>query len=452
MPCRLWAMFVPIVAPSLTPYALRCESEVEPLGIARSRPEFSWKLRAARPELRNLRQSAYRVRVGTRSGGSDAWDSGRVVSGAQYGVAFGGAPLPSGAVRWWSVMTWDGRGVPSAWSAPAQFSVGLLKERDWRARWIGDARASDARRATSRFADASWIWSAGTPEPGEVRTFVRDFDLPSGRIASATLRLTADDQFEAYVNGVKVAASDGATDAWRRDVAVDVVRRLHSGSNVVRIVARNVEGANAGVLARLEVALANGRKTTVVTDGTWRTDALAAARVVAPYGSAPWGRFADEKVLPPATVFRRGFTVRPALVRATAHVTALGLVDLHLNGRRVSEDRFTPGWTDYRKRVYARTFDVTGQMRAGENLAALEVGDGWYSGYVGYSRAAGALRRPAEAYGRRSSWSTPTVPSRWSEPMTRPGPCRTTARYGRPRIFSPERSSFAYVSENAPVR
>ena len=32
---------------------------------------------------------------------------------------------------------------------------------------------------------------------------------------------------------------------------------------------------------------------------------------------------------------------------------------MHLNGQRVSDDYFTPGWTDYNKRVYYRTYDVT---------------------------------------------------------------------------------------------
>ncbi|RYG48439.1 alpha-L-rhamnosidase, partial [bacterium] len=104
------------------------------------------------------------------------------------------------------------------------------------------------------------------------------------------------------------------------------------------------------------------------------------------YGGGPWGRFADGQTLRPATRFSSSLRIDRKLVRATAHVTALGLVDLSINGRRTSEDLFTPGWTDYKKRVYARTYDVTKALRAGANDVTLEVGDGWYSGYVGYTR------------------------------------------------------------------
>ena len=41
------------------------------------------------------------------------------------------------------------------------------------------------------------------------------------------------------------------------------------------------------------------------------------------------------------------------------YATALGIYDVHLNGHRVSDDRFNPGWTDYTKRVYYRAYNVT---------------------------------------------------------------------------------------------
>ena len=70
----------------------------------------------------------------------------------------------------------------------------------------------------------------------------------------------------------------------------------------------------------------------------------------------------------------------------TLYATALGIFDVHLNGQRVSDDYFNPGWTDYTKRVYYRAYDVTSQLRAGDNALGAILADGWYSGYVGFGK------------------------------------------------------------------
>lgn len=91
--------------------------------------------------------------------------------------------------------------------------------------------------------------------------------------------------------------------------------------------------------------------------------------------------------LPPVPYFRGGFRAEKPVARAVLYVSALGLVEVHLNGKRVSDDFFTPGWTDYSKRVYYRTYDVTRDIRRGENALGALLADGWFSGYVGYGNA-----------------------------------------------------------------
>ena len=100
-------------------------------------------------------------------------------------------------------------------------------------------------------------------------------------------------------------------------------------------------------------------------------------------------------LLPPPPYLRTEFNVSKKVQRATLYATALGLVDLHLNGQRVSEDRFTPGWTDYTKRVHYRAYDVTKLLRQGRNALGAILADGWYSGYVGVGADAGSLREEA---------------------------------------------------------
>lgn len=89
------------------------------------------------------------------------------------------------------------------------------------------------------------------------------------------------------------------------------------------------------------------------------------------------------RTVAPALHYRRSFNLTVAHKGPVfLHLTALGLCECEINGQRVSDEVFTPGWTDYRKRVYYRSFDVTADLRTGENIIGVILGSGWYCGHV----------------------------------------------------------------------
>ena len=88
-------------------------------------------------------------------------------------------------------------------------------------------------------------------------------------------------------------------------------------------------------------------------------------------------------------LFRRAFDVPGPVRRATVYASARGLFELHLNGRRVGEDLFAPEWTDYDKRIQYRAYDVTAMLAEGRNALGAVLGDGWWSGYVGWQETRG---------------------------------------------------------------
>lgn len=100
---------------------------------------------------------------------------------------------------------------------------------------------------------------------------------------------------------------------------------------------------------------------------------------------ATWiGRKAEEDIdMQPSPYFRKEFTVKGPVRRAVAYATALGLFELRVNGEAVG-DRFAPGWTDYDTRVQVSAFDLTDKLKEGANAFGAILGDGWYSGYVGF--------------------------------------------------------------------
>lgn len=94
----------------------------------------------------------------------------------------------------------------------------------------------------------------------------------------------------------------------------------------------------------------------------------------------------------PAPLLRRRFVIAAPVVAARLYVTALGVYRCSLNGRLVSDARFTPGWTDYRIRVQYQAYDVTALLHPGANMLGAILGDGWYAGSVDW--------RGRQRYGR----------------------------------------------------
>lgn len=80
---------------------------------------------------------------------------------------------------------------------------------------------------------------------------------------------------------------------------------------------------------------------------------------------------------------RREFPVRKEIERARLYVTARGLFDVRLNGEKVGNDCFVPGWTVYDKRIDTLTYDVTEALQQGENALGVQLGMGWYAGRIG---------------------------------------------------------------------
>ena len=92
--------------------------------------------------------------------------------------------------------------------------------------------------------------------------------------------------------------------------------------------------------------------------------------------------------------FRREFTVRPGLRRARLYASALGIYTAECNGAPVGDHVLAPGWTSYRHRLRFQTFDVTADLREGDNTLGMTVAEGWYRGRLGFR---GGRR---EIYGR----------------------------------------------------
>jgi len=113
--------------------------------------------------------------------------------------------------------------------------------------------------------------------------------------------------------------------------------------------------------------------------------------------------------------------------RATLHVTAAGLYAFTINGKRVGKDFFTPGWTEYEKRIYYQTYDVTDLLKPGvKNVLGAVLGDGWYGLHHG---GRGRLALLAQLHLEKKDGTSHLIVTDDTWRATREGPIRMSDIY-----------------------
>ena len=394
----------PLALASSHPERLRVEGLSEPLGLDVTQPRFSWTLVSDR---RGAAQLAYQIRVASdparlTAGEADLWDTNKMASTAHTHIRYGGKPLPPGQQAWWTVRIWDERDEVSGWSEPAHFSIGLLDAANWQAQWIEDPQAADEFGPANNGYHSQMVDSASAEKwvavdlgsvveidgvalwPARPYDWVRDepgFLFPKRFLIETATAANFHDAKLLPIPAAGAVANPG-TNAWRLGFSPRRARYLRLRTQELR--PRDADEFGLA-LAEFEV-LAGGKNLALHAPATagdsidtnhWSVRALTDGDKVS---HGPTG---TESLTSPR--LRKSFELSTdrRLVRATLHVTALGLYELFVNGRRIGEQLLAPEWTDYHTRLQYQTFDVTDSLQNGENVLAVQLGDGWYSGRIG---------------------------------------------------------------------
>ncbi|MCB9783625.1 MAG: family 78 glycoside hydrolase catalytic domain [Candidatus Omnitrophica bacterium] len=255
-----------------------CEMLTNPLGIEADQPRLTWILND--PEMsRGAAQSAYEVVVASdpsllEPGKADVWDSGRVRSGENHFIEYGGRPLQSGERVYWKVRVWDRKDEVSDWSEPSYWQMGLLEPLHWKAEWIEHPGKVEA------------------PFPANYAR--KEFSI-DGKVRRATLYSTALGLYEVFLNGEKVGDHVLAPEWTDYDARVqyqsyDVTDMLNESANTIGAIlgngwyagkigltlvvpdgpTRGIYGDQPKFMAQLEVETEDGKKQIVTTDNTWK--------------------------------------------------------------------------------------------------------------------------------------------------------------------------------------
>ncbi|SHL40724.1 alpha-L-rhamnosidase [Chitinophaga jiangningensis] len=254
----------------------RCESLRNPRGIDVTAPRLSWQLQSTQ---RDVQQTAYQVLVASSQAlldknQGDLWNSGVVQSDATLHIPYAGTQPLSGQQCFWKVKSWTNKGQ-TAWSTAATWSMGLLRDTDWKAVWIGYDHASPF--------DSISQWSRLS-----ARYFRKAFTA-KGPVKRATVYASGLGVYELNINGKRIN-SYGLTPAptdFNKTVlynTFDVTGDIKA-ANVISTVVGNgryftmrqnykpAKHATYGfpkLLLQLEIEYANGDKQIVATDQSWK--------------------------------------------------------------------------------------------------------------------------------------------------------------------------------------
>jgi alpha-L-rhamnosidase len=114
----------------------------------------------------------------------------------------------------------------------------------------------------------------------------------------------------------------------------------------------------------------------------WEMGLLQSSDWKAQWIGVPWVE--DKSSSQPVQLLRKDFSLKAAVKSARLYATSMGLYEVEINGQKVGDQLFTPGWTSYGNRVQYQTYDVTQMLQSGKNAVGVMLGDGWYRGFLGW--------------------------------------------------------------------
>ena len=85
------------------------------------------------------------------------------------------------------------------------------------------------------------------------------------------------------------------------------------------------------------------------------------------------------------TQLRHCFQIHKKVKSAKVYASAMGSYELYMNGKRVGEDWFAPGDSQFRETLTYQAYDVTSLLQNGDNVLSAQLNPGWFTGYMTFT-------------------------------------------------------------------
>jgi alpha-L-rhamnosidase len=426
-------------AKNLSLVHLKTEYTATPLGIDVAAPRFSWQMQS---EEQGCRQTACQITV-TDESNCKVWDSGKINSDSSLNIKYAGLQLKPRTRYHWSLTVWDNDKEPH--TAASWFETGLMDPDPQLSAWSGACwiGGEDDRTLYSQYLPvfklnvslqldeksnttrAGFIYGANDErlmnrdknpyhlENGKDSSYIlieldiaplssenaallhifrsgyKDGDrkeIPLKSIAIPATIINEQNKYETHTLCISSVTGDTQIHIDGEDTEHFVgkinLNPLGQGGNFIAFPVI----ADIGFLVRenriarfSDVQIRNYRNP---------SNALSTAhshpfRIEGREGDIPLTITPDRNSVP---MLRTTFsTSAPQVAKARLYITSRGIYEVYMNGQRIGNDYFNPGFTQYNKTHLYQTYDVTDYVINGKNALAALLGEGWWSGAITYT-------------------------------------------------------------------
>ncbi|MBO7655622.1 MAG: alpha-L-rhamnosidase N-terminal domain-containing protein, partial [Kiritimatiellae bacterium] len=401
-----WTILIPAAASAaLKVETPRCEFMRDPVGVDTLTPRFSWVLTESDPAIRGQKQTAFELMVTAdqpplTKGADLLWRTKQIQT--DPAILYDGRPLQPGKPYFWRVRVWDKENKPTDWSAPARFVPALQKPADWEgAQWIGECDDADSRfddfTLTLRFLlereafgvyfrtggnEEGYMWQINTLLEGGpyFRPHIRrnggwtQEQIPLAKFFKEPLDFSKPHTLTIEAKGKRIRT---LLDQVVIDDREDGTYR--SGRIGLRTSARE-----RVLIERLTLTGANGKPVYGLSFDKpdkipFKNPKIEKGRLVLDQRTD----FIGEPLTKDCPRFRKRFTLPNKPIRhAFASVSGLGFYELYLNGKKAGDQVTAPANTQYTRRIFFDTLDVTSLLQPGaDNCAGIWLAAGYSDDY-----------------------------------------------------------------------
>ncbi|MDX9752591.1 MAG: glycoside hydrolase family 78 protein [bacterium] len=139
-----------------------------------------------------------------------------------------------------------------------------------------------------------------------------------------------------------------------------------------------------------------------------------------------------QEPMAPLPLFRKEFAITKPVRHAIVSICGLGFYELRLNGDKVGDNLFDPGWSAYRRTCLYTTYDITASLQP-RNAFGVMLGNGFFNvtggRYVKYTGSLGAPQLILQLHIQYEDGTTEALVTDSSWRAT-PGPIQFTCIYG----------------------
>ena len=358
----------------------------EPLGID-VKPTFSWQTTS---DKRGFFQGAYCIVV-TDGNGTEVWNTGKVTSPLQNNIQYEGTALTSRTSYKWTVTVYDKDGNASN-GETSSFETAFMNPSEWKAKWIYAGKSPNSK------------FEIDFPSPINCRYVKLDatkLGLPASTdknyyyMQMTEMEIYSGSKNEARTATVSANSNWNYSTIWNLDFLTD--GKINDAS-CLGYSTPTFSNPNQHIyiiidlkkVMKIDRIVIYPRQDDCASSGTQATNFPASFTIQTSTNGNNYNvQYTATDMAAPAysnssnnvPYYGRNFSIAngKTVKRARIYATALGVFNMKINEKPVTENKLEPGETDYEKTILYSTYDVTDLIAQGKNSLTAQVAGGLFN-------------------------------------------------------------------------